>query len=181
MDNTVAVFAGSRHGTSFAFNKHAFELGALLAQINHTVLWGGGKNGGMGALSDGVASQDGQMKAYIAQAYYDPNEIFPEHIVSAESCTNDAERNDIFMRANFQIALNGGVGSLLEIVHALNHKIYHDKTSAPLIIISTDGFYNGLSKLLSNIIDKEFNDPSIKDRYKIVPSPRDAIQILNLN
>ena len=181
MNNTVAVFAGSRNGTSSAFNKHAFELGQLLAQGKHTVLWGGGQHGGMGALSEGVASNGGQMKAYIAQAYYNQNETFPKHIINAEPCTSDAERNDIFMRANFQIALNGGVGSLLEIVHALNHKVYHDKKSAPLIIISTDGFYNGLGNLLSNIIENEFNDSSAQGRYKIVSTPHDAIQTLGLN
>lgn len=141
-------------------------------------MWGGGQNGAMGALSQGVASESGTMKAYIAKAYYNPEESFQKHIVSAQACSDDAERNDIFMQADFQIALVGGVGTFLEIIHAINHKVYHDKTSAPLVIVSVDDFYSDLKSLLSKLVEEEFNDPSIKSRYKFVSTPGDAIKAL---
>jgi len=180
MTNKTAVFLGSRNGSDLEFSQQAFDLGKALAEKNHIILWGGGFSGGMGALSKGVASVNGHMEAYVAKQYFDSDYNYPNHVKKMVCCEDDAERNKIFVQADFQIAMAGGIGSLLEIVHTINHKVYHDKDSPPLIIVSTNDFYCHLGALLETIISNEFNDELSRSRYQIVNSPQQALNSLGL-
>jgi uncharacterized protein (TIGR00730 family) len=180
MSKTVAVFAGSRDGTNPQFNQQAFDLGQALAERRHKVLWGGGFSGVMGALSQGVESRNGAMEAFIASQYFDPNQKYPTHVLKTHCCSDDSERNAVFAKADFQIAMAGGIGSLLEIVYTLNHKVYLDKNSAPLAIVSTEGFYSQLRGLLEGIIDNGFNDVDTRSRFFFARTSQEAIKTLRL-
>lgn len=177
---TVAVFAGSRDGHLPDYNSDAFELGQSLAQNNCHALWGGGQNGVMGALMKGVCENSGTMEAHIFEKWFSKNELFPSGVTSASPCKTENERNEIFLKSDFQIAMTGGVGSLLEITYALNEKVYHQRKSSPLIILSTQRYWEALEDALDDMIGSGFNDPSIKNRYTVVKTPSDAIKAMKL-
>lgn len=176
----VAVFAGSRDGNSPEYKKHAYTLGKELAHNNCHVLWGGGQNGVMGSLMNGVCDNDGTMGARIFEKWFSENELFPSGVISTSACKTENDRNEIFLRTDFQIAIAGGVGSLLEITYALNEKIYHQPKSPPLIILSSAGYWKKLGHLMSHMVKEGFNDPSIRSRYQIVTTPQNAIKAMKL-
>jgi|GEM_PF-4974484 len=178
---TVAVFAGSSEGIFEEYKKDAYSLGEQLAKNNCHTLWGGGKEGVMGALMSGVCNNGGTMEAHIFEKWFSKDEKFPSAVTSVSSCKSENDRNEIFLKADFQVALAGGVGSLLEIAYALNEKLYHQPQTPPLIILSSQNHWRDLDNLLHEIIVSKFGNNEIKKRINFFQKPGEVIEAMTLS
>ena len=58
---SIAVFCGSKSGNNTLFVEQASKLGNLLAEHKIVLIYGGGKKGIMGAVSNGVLEKNGQV------------------------------------------------------------------------------------------------------------------------
>lgn len=69
----VAVFCGSREGNNPQFKIIAYQLGQELARRGHSILYGGGGSGLMGAVAQGSIDMGGTVSA-----------VFPEFLTHRE-------------------------------------------------------------------------------------------------
>ena len=56
---SVAVFCGSKTGNNPLYQRHAAQLGNLLAANNLLLIYGGGNKGIMGAVANSVLANNG--------------------------------------------------------------------------------------------------------------------------
>ena len=76
----VCIFGASGTELAEAYYKAAFSLGRLLAENGHTVVFGGGKEGLMGAAARGVSSAAGRLGGIVPRLFDEPGVIY-------EGCT----------------------------------------------------------------------------------------------
>jgi len=163
---TIAVFCGSSSGNDIDFFNSTKELGKYFALNNIDVVYGGGKVGLMGALSDSVMENGGKVYGVIPEKLKDKElahtQITKLYVVKDmhERKALMAEKSDAF------VALAGGAGTLEEIfeVWTWAQLGFHNK---PCAFYNINGFYDKLFDMVkgmseSGFLKKDYVDMLIK-------------------
>jgi uncharacterized protein (TIGR00730 family) len=174
--NNVAVFCGSQNGTETHFKTTAFGVGETLAQLNKTLIYGGGGRGLMGAVADGALSKNGNVIGIM------PNFLINDehkHLGVKEfiKVPSMHERKQlIYQKCDAAIILPGGFGTMDELFEMLtwNQLGLHKKT---IIIFNEKGFYNYLLFHIKNMEATGFIYKNNASNVEVVES-LEALKVL---
>lgn len=152
---SVCVFCGSQAGTDPAHLQAARELGADLAQAGHRLIYGGGSTGMMGAIADSVLEHEGTVIGVIPEALANIELMHPR--VADMRIVPDMHVRKAAMHAlaDCYVALPGGFGTMEELFEALCWAQL-DFHSAPIALLNIAGIYDGLVRLVDDMIDHGF-------------------------
>jgi uncharacterized protein (TIGR00730 family) len=171
----VAVFCGSRDGRNSVYNKHASELGRLLATLQVKLIYGGGKKGLMGTIAQSVLDHGGKVMGVIPK-------ILIEWEQQHEGLSEIAIVPDMHNRKKMMyelsdaaIILPGGFGTLDEFFEMVtwNQLKIHDKK---IYILNSAGFYNHLKQHLSVLEQEGFLYEPLSERIMFCDNP---VEIFN--
>lgn len=170
---SVCVYCGSRTGKSPVYQRHAEELGQILAANNWRLVYGAGDVGLMGAVAR--SAQDAGAETFG---------VIPTHLLKWEVGKTDLTRfvvtenmherkKVMFMNCDAIVVLPGGAGSLDEFFEVLTWRQLglHDK---PILLLNSDGYWAPLTALLNHVVDQGFADASVLDFITVVASPAEA-------
>ncbi len=166
---TASVYGGSRGGNNPLFTQTAYDLGKALAERNIHILWGGGNNPNtvMGELMNGALKVNGTLTACIYKKWFNPDAKFHNN-VSVKVFETEDDRFQNFLSTSLHFALAGSDGTLEEIFRVNNYLVYHDKASAPLILIDPNGDFEPIIDLLKNIEISGFKSSETNKRTQRV-------------
>ncbi len=149
----------------------------MLAEAGVRLVYGAGDVGLMGEVARAAQAAGG-----------DTFGVIPKHLVEWEVGKTDLTRYVVtetmherkkvmFMNAEAIVVLPGGAGSLDELFEVLTWRQLglHEK---PILLLSTDGYWTPLIKLIDHVIDQGFADASLKPFLTEVGSPSAAIEEL---
>jgi uncharacterized protein (TIGR00730 family) len=170
----VAVYCGSSRRSPEVYLETARETGRILASRGHTLIYGGGRTGLMGAVADAALSAGGRVEGVIYDRFIEHNvhhqglhELTPVPDMRTRKAGLD-ERSDAFL------ALAGGLGTLEEFSEILSFRKlgFHKR---PIVILNTRGYYAGLITQLERFIEDDFDKPAIREYMYVVDDPTLAI------
>jgi hypothetical protein len=180
MDNrkpAVCVFCGSSFGTNPRFSEAARAVGAGIARLGFSLVFGGGGLGLMGdvasAAQAGGAAVQGIIPAFL-QGLEPPVSAEEKLIVTPHIQERKAlmlQLSDAFM------VLPGGLGTFDEFFEVATEAQLgvHAK---PIIVVNVDGYFDGLDVLLHAIIEKGFAQEMVLKLYHLADGPEAALQML---
>ncbi|MGW0228026.1 LOG family protein [Actinopolymorpha singaporensis] len=151
----IAVFTGSTTGHSPAFAALAHSVGEELARRGIGLVYGGGRAGLMGALSQGALDGGGEVTGVIPQAMVE-REWARTDLTDLRVCATMHERKAIMADlADAFLALPGGLGTLEEIFEVWTWRQlgFHRK---PVAFLNAEGFWQPLLDTLSGIATAGF-------------------------
>jgi uncharacterized protein (TIGR00730 family) len=126
----------------------ARKLAALLGERGHTLVWGGSDAGLMGVLADAVRAAGGRLVGVSVDLLAHKTYQGADEIVMALDL---AERKAILLaRADAVVVLVGGLGTLDEVTEVLELK-KHGLHIKPVVVLDTEGFYDGLRDQLARM------------------------------
>jgi uncharacterized protein (TIGR00730 family) len=174
----IAVFCGSKSGTSPVFVTHAQELGALLALRGKTMVYGGGSVGMMGAVADAVMHSGGQVIGVITELLLTWEQ---QHTgISDLRVVPDmhVRKKMMYELSDAAIILPGGNGTLDELFEMLtwNTLQIHDKK---IVILNSGGYYQHLIAHMHQMQAEGFLYENWKERLIVVDTPSAAISVLD--
>jgi uncharacterized protein (TIGR00730 family) len=173
----VCVFCGSLPGANPAYAGAARELGALLAEADFDVVFGGSSDGCMGMLADAALARGGEVIG-IAPPSLGSAEKLHKKLTRFEPVRDLAERKlrmlDLSIGA---LVLPGGTGTLDEFLEVLTMKRM-SMVRHPLILIDVQGFFRPLDALLMHLIATGFMSETQKSLYQVVGEPAAAVRAL---
>ncbi|MBX7232536.1 MAG: TIGR00730 family Rossman fold protein [Bdellovibrionales bacterium] len=118
----VSVFCSSSKEVSPWFLNEAQEFGAELARYGHTLVYGGTNQGMMGALAQGALASGGKVIGIIPEVDFLMRNV-QEGGCEMVKVKNLSQRKELMIeKADFFVALPGGVGTLDEIFEVLARK-----------------------------------------------------------
>ena len=153
----LCVYCGSRPGAQPGYAVAARELGRLIGEQGHGLVYGGGNVGLMGIVADAVLGAGGPVIGVIPQALVERevgHQGLSEQLVVPDMHTRKrmmAERADAF------IAMPGGIGTLEELYEVWTWRQlgYHDK---PVGLLNVHGFYDALLRFMDQAVSEGFLD-----------------------
>ncbi len=173
---TICVYASSSDGLASAYFEAATELGALIAQRNCTLVYGGGRIGLMGAVARSVHAHGGKVIGVIPgsllpQGYDKSDELIVTHDLRERKAVMEV-RSDAF------VVLPGGFGTLeeaLEII-TLRQLGMHCK---PIVLLNVQGFFDHLSALFEHLYEQRFAKPVYRELYHVAHDAAGAMAYLD--
>jgi len=154
----------------------ATDLGQQIASRGHSLIYGGGGLGLMGATAR--AARDGGAKVIG---------IIPHFLNAIERTIPDIEHEFVddmharkirmFDLADAFIVLPGGVGTLEEVIEVMSWQRLnlHDK---PIVFLSDTGFWDKLIEVLSDIIKAGFAPESLHNDIESDPDINTAFETI---
>lgn len=173
----VAVYCGSKSGHNPVFTQTAYELGQALAVRGLGLVYGGACIGVMGAVADGVLSEHGTTVGVIP-TFLQEKEVAHDRL--SVLYTTDSMHTRKALMAEFAsafVALAGGLGTLEELMEVATwRQLYqHEK---PIIIVNTNGFYDGLLQHLKNTVAAGFMSEADLTRLVVCQTVDEALACL---
>lgn len=173
----VCVYCASSRTSHPEYREAAFRLGAVLAQQQLEIVYGGGARGSMGALADGALSKGGRVVGILPRFMADLEWGHPG-LTELELVEDMRIRKHLMLaRSHAAIALPGGSGTLEELLEAITLKrlgLYFN----PILLVNTRGFFDPLVELLARAIEERFMDERHARMWEVVAQPEEVPEAL---
>lgn len=170
----ICVYCASSQKADPAYRDAAYQLGELMAEDGHAMVYGGGSIGTMGAIADGMLSKGGQVIGIMPQ-FMNKLEWGHPGLTQLELVDNMGERKTrLLTGSDAVVALPGGCGTLDELFEAVTLKrlgIY----SNPIILLDTKDFYAPLDAFMAHVVDEQFMGPNDAAIWQRVAQPTDVL------
>jgi len=144
MPLNVCVYASASSRTSERFMQEGRRLGRLIAERGHTLINGGGKIGGMGALNDGCHAAGGRVVCVIHEMFVVDGVEFSEadEMVVAGGDDLGERKRLLAERCDAIVVMPGGVGTLDEAWDAMALSQLGMANKRPVVLCNVDGYYD---------------------------------------
>lgn len=163
----ICVFGAASAHIDDIYIKKVEQLGKAMAERGHSLVFGAGATGLMGAAARGVKSGGGFIHGVIPEFFRDESvEQIYEHCDKITFTKDMAERKKTMEdEAEAFIITPGGVGTFEEFFEVLTLKQLgrHDK---PIAILNVDGYYNDLERFMQTVTERKFITFKCAEMYR---------------
>lgn len=143
----ICVFGSSSGKTPKEYTDVGYELGLKIAENGHSLVFGGGNEGMMGAVASGVYANHGEIIAIAPVWIKDFNNEF-QHADEHIKTDTMHQRKDLFLeKSDVFIVCPGGVGTMDEFFDFITLREL-ERHSKKIILFSINHFYDFLFSLL---------------------------------
>lgn len=175
----ICVYGAASNLIDKSFIEAGKDLGRKMVERGHGLVFGGGKNGMMGAVATGVYEKNGYILGIIPEFFKQGQEE-----ISFTKCTDylytetmrERKRN-LEEKANAIIVTPGGIGTYDEFFEVLTLKQLGRHTK-PIVIYNINNYYDELETAMEKAIEKEFITKDCKELYKIFDSADDVLDYI---
>ncbi len=150
----ICVYGAASNKIAPIFLEKTEALGNAIARHGHTLVFGAGGNGVMGAVARGISTGSGNSIGIV------PN-FFPDGVLSPV-CTEIRRTETMRERKQMMedvsdafIMAPGGIGTLDEFFEILTLKQL-DRHQKPIAIYNVDGIFDGLLEVLARLYEEKF-------------------------
>ena len=172
--SSICVFCGSSKGQNSSHMKLAHDLGALLAERGHKLIYGGGGLGLMGAVASASFNAGGSVLGIMPDFLSDIERISHEinHIIVKDM---HARKMMMYNKSDAFIVLPGGIGTLEEAVEILSWSRLnlHNK---PIVFLDNTNYWDSILKLLNSMSEEGFIPSSFLKKIIFNPTPASTLR-----
>jgi uncharacterized protein (TIGR00730 family) len=169
----ITVYCASSRRVAPHYRAVATELGQLLAQRGHTLIYGGGNIGLMGALADAAKACGGKITGVILADFVERGYANDGHEMHSVDDMRLRKRG-LDELGDAYIALPGGFGTLEEILEIISFKqlgLHHK----PIVFINTNRYFDHLLAQFERGFQEAFIHERFRDLYLVAANPAEAL------
>ena len=153
------------------------ELGREMAKRGHTMVFGAGSTGLMGAAARGMHECGGGIIGITPHFMHklEPISDLCTELIATETM---AERKTLMEdKADAFVIVPGGVGTFDEFFQILTLRVLgrHEK---PIILYNIKGFWNGMLAVIKECVDKGFIVPDALVDFCLCDTPEEVFDVL---
>ena len=177
MSYSICVFCASSDGIAAEYFALAKELGEEIGRRGHSLVYGGGQVGLMGAVARSVRAVGGAVVGVIPQRLDWAEVVYREADEMIYTQTMRERKATMEQRADAFIVLPGGIGTLEEALEVitLRHLGYHRK---PIVLLDGHGYYEPLLQMLERAVAGGFARASLRETYHVAETVQDALDYI---
>lgn len=172
----ICLYGSGSRKIDKKYTNEAYNLGCTMAQKGHTLVFGGGDTGMMGACAKGIHDNNGKTLGIAPEWIGNFEPLCDEcsdfiYVDSMDERKSKFEENsDVF------IISPGGIGTLDEFFEIITLKKLkqHNKE---IIVFNIDGFFNKMLEMIDEMADKGFLYKQ-EELFKIANSIDEIFEII---
>lgn len=168
----ICVYGASSNAIDKNYIDVVEELGRMLAERGHSLVYGAGAQGLMGAVARGVYEKNGEILG-VSPSFFNVDGILFENCTKLIYTETMRERKQIMEdSADCFIMVPGGIGTFEEFFEILTLKqlARHKKAIA---VFNIDGYYDTLNKMIEEAIEKNFMKEKCRMLFKTFDNMED--------
>jgi uncharacterized protein (TIGR00730 family) len=177
MSLAICVYCGSGDGRDPRYRAAAETLGRLIAEGGHSLVYGGGNVGLMGAVSRAVKVHGGRVAG-----------IIPHFLLTKEKLSGDLDevllvddmhqrKMAMFEKADAFVALPGGIGTLEELVEQMTWAQL-GRHGKPIVIADIGGFWRPFMDILAHMRMEGFIRDGLEVRTLTAEKTEDILPMI---
>lgn len=174
----ITVYLGASSGNDPTLETSVRALGRLIGKSGNALVYGGSKNGLMGALAESVLRAGGEVTGVEPQFFIDKGYEYDEITTLIVTRDMTERKTKMIELGDAFIAFPGGTGTLEEIAEVMS-AVSLGHLSSPCILYNLDGYYNDLKALLGHMIDKGLSSPRRQHGIYFADDLREIASIIN--
>ena len=151
----ICLYGSGSRKIDEIYTNEAYELGRMIAQKGHTLVFGGGDTGMMGACAHGVHDNNGSSIGIAPEWIGEFEPLCKECSEFIYVDSMDERKNKFLENSDAFIISPGGIGTLDEFFEIITLKKLkqHDKI---IIVFNIDGFFNKMFEMIDDMAQKGF-------------------------
>ena len=156
------------------------KLGEEMAKRGHTLVFGGGANGLMGAAARGATKAGGEILG-ISPKFFDVDGVLYDKCTEFIYTETMQERKHLLVtKSDGFIVMPGGPGTFDELFETLSLRQLgiHNK---PIAVFNIDGYFDPLGQMLKNAYDGNFMTKEILELCPLFNNETDLLKYLEEN
>ncbi len=173
----VCLYGSGSKRTPSEFTDVGYELGLKIALNNHSLVFGGGNDGMMGAVAKGVYDNGGKITSispWWINEFDDPFDGYDE-CIKTDSMD---ERKKLFLeKSDVFIIVPGGIGTLDEFFEVLTLK-YLNRHSKRIILFNINHFYDKMIDMLHQMHDEGLIREGALDIFVVANSMDEVFEFI---
>lgn len=173
----ICVYGASSNAIDEKYITEVEKLGEQMAQRGHSLVFGGGANGLMGAAARGVHKHGGKIIG-VSPKFFDVDGVLFEHCDELIYTDTMRERKQIMEdRADAFIVSPGGFGTFEEFFEILTLKQLARHSKA-IVVLNLGGYYDKLEQFVDHAMQQHFVKPECKVLYAVIDNIEDALDYI---
>ena len=151
----ICVYGASSKSIDEKYIKAGEALGEQMAERGHTLVFGGGGHGMMGAVARGVKKGGGKVIG-VAPSFFNVDGVLFDGCDEFIYTETMRERKQIMEdRSDAFIAAPGGVGTFEELFEIITLKQL-GRHSKPVAVFNVNGYYSGIKDMFERAVEESF-------------------------
>lgn len=173
----ICVYGASSNQIDRTYLQAGEALGLAMAKRGHSLVFGGGANGLMGAAARGMTAGGGEIIG-VAPRFFDADGILYPHCTEFIYTETMRERKAIMEeRADAFIMTPGGIGTLEEFYEIVTLRQL-GRHSKPVAILNTNGYYKPVLDMWEQAIAQGFMTPACRELFVMSDDPETLLDML---
>ena len=173
----ICVYGASSETIDKVFLDSTYDLAVAMAKRGHTLVYGGGGFGVMGACAKGMSDKGGKIVG-IAPSFFTVDGVLFENCTEFIYTETMRERKKILEeRSDAFIIAPGGIGTLDEFFEILTLKQL-ERHNKPIAIFNVRGFYDEMIDMLYKMTEKNFMRPKSLDLFKVFDDANEMLDYI---
>ena len=170
----ICVYGAASDRINKGYIESVEHLGRLLAEKEHSIIYGAGASGLMGAVARGMKESGGYVIGVTPHFMHKFEPVFEcTEIIDTETM---AERKTVMeTRADAFIVVPGGVGTFDEFFQILTLKELDQLGNKPIVLLNVDHYYDELYTMMKAANAKGFLRENVMHLFSVCDTPEEAV------
>lgn len=172
----ICIYGASSKLLEREYYDGAYQVGALIAKAGHSLIFGGGEGGIMGACALGALDNGGEIIG-ISPRYFDkPGMLFEKCSQMIFTDTLRERKQLMEDMGDAFIALPGGIGTFDETIEIIAHKAL-GRYAKPLTLLNTKGCFEPLVAMLRDAAERKLMGEAVLKLFTLCQTPEEAVAL----
>lgn len=173
----ICVFGSGIEYIDDSYKKAGYKLGRWIAEHGHTLIFGAGSTGVMGAVAEGAYRAGGRTIGILPEKLNETSTPF-EHLNKKIVTKTMHERKQLMESlADIFVICPGGFGTFEEIAEVISLKRL-GYFNTPIIFLNMNGYYDKLFEMFDVLVNEKFGANDVLSMFEIVSTPEEVLELI---
>ena len=163
---TICVYGASSNAIDKSYIEVVENLGKMLVERGHKLVYGAGAQGLMGAVARGVHEKNGTIIGVSPEFFNVDGVLFQDCTELIYTETMRQRKQIMEDRADCFIMVPGGIGTFEEFFEILTLKQL-GRHKKPIAVFNINGYYDTMEKMIQEAIDKNFMKEKCRTLFRV--------------
>lgn len=175
----ITLYGAASDRIDKAYIDRVEELGRAIARRGHTMVFGGGATGLMGAAARGMVEEGGKVIGVTPRFIHSMEPVFEQCTEMIETKTMAERKTIMEEKADAFVIVPGGIGTFDEFFQILTLKVLH-RHSKPIVLYNINGFWDNVISVIGTDLIKGFISKETADGFRICETPESVFHEIEI-